>query len=291
MNALLTIRANGKINLTLDVMGKRHDGYHEVQMIMQSISLSDTITIQKIADRSIVIDGEVNGVIRKEDNLVYKAADLFFRAYKINCGVKITIQKHIPVAAGLAGGSADAAATLRGLNELFNVRQSMNELCNLGATLGSDIPFCLVGGTMLAFGRGEKITSIAEMPKCALVLIKPKFSVSTAWVYHSYDAMKIKEHPNSKSMKKALQEGNIDAICQSLGNVLESVTINAYPQLATYKKLLCQYGARAALMSGSGPSIFAICNDGQTAKQVAVKMRAAQPDLSVFEVVPVHTSV
>ncbi|MDQ0204343.1 4-(cytidine 5'-diphospho)-2-C-methyl-D-erythritol kinase [Pectinatus haikarae] len=283
---MITITANGKINLTLDILGRRDDGYHEVEMIMQSINLSDKLTIEKIDICDIILDCVVEGVSDKKDNLIYKAAELFLRTYNISCGVKISLEKNIPVAAGLAGGSTDAAAVLRGMNDLFDLALSARELCVLAAELGSDVPFCVVGGTMLAKGRGEKISPTASLPNCAFVLIKPKLGISTAWVYKNYREQLVKKHPDSNLMMGELAKKNLDGICGSLGNVLESVTIGTYPQLAVYKEKLCLYGAKAALMSGSGPSIFAVCGDAAAARRIAVKMRREYEELEVYEAVP-----
>ncbi len=285
---MITVKANGKINLTLDILGERSDGYHEVEMIMQSINISDILTLKKIDNNDIILNCAVDGITDKHDNLIYKAAELFLRTYKINSGVEISAEKNIPVAAGLAGGSSDAAAVLRGLNTLFELDLSSDELCRLAAQLGSDVPFCIRGGTMLAKGRGEKIFPAAPFINCALVIIKPVISISTAWAYGNYAEGKVKKHPDSSLMLDELKKGNIDGICRLLGNVLETVTIEAYPQLAVYKEKLCRYGAKAALMSGSGPSIFAVCENAVSAKQTAARMRADYPDIGVYEAMPVN---
>ncbi|WP_196593024.1 4-(cytidine 5'-diphospho)-2-C-methyl-D-erythritol kinase [Pectinatus sottacetonis] len=279
---MLTVTANSKINLTLDVLGKRDDNYHDVEMIMQSINLSDKLVIEKSDICDIIIDCSIPGVKSKQDNLIYKAAKLFLEKYKITSGVKFTLEKNIPVAAGLAGGSADAAAALYGLNKLFGLKKSRIELCSIAASLGSDIPFCLIGGTMLAQGRGEKITSMPSWGNGAFVIVKPPVSVSTAWVYGQYKETKIKDHPHASVMIEALKAKNLDDICKSLGNVLESVTITKFPQLAEYKSKLCRYGAKAALMSGSGPSIFAICENIAKAEKIAEKMNHEYCDMDIY---------
>lgn len=271
---MITINANAKINLTLDILGKRTDGYHEVSMIMQSINLFDTLTLRKLDKREIILHGDVRGVMNVQDNLIYKAVQLFFNTYKINGGVEINLEKRIPVAAGLAGGSTDAAATLRGLNELFEMNLSVIALCEMGAKLGSDIPFCIMGGTMLATGRGEILAQVATMPKTNLVLIKPKFDVSTAWVYKNYHEVEKKViHPDNKKMRKALLLKDINQICNCMGNVLEFVTINKYPQIEEIKQRLCSYGAKFAMMSGSGPTVFAVVENKKLAEEIADKIR------------------
>lgn len=271
---MITINANAKINLTLDILGKRADGYHEVSMIMQSINLFDTLTLQKLDKKEIVLHGDVRGVAKMQDNLIYKAAQLFLNTYKINSGVEINLIKRIPIAAGLAGGSTDAAATLRGLNELFETNLSIMALCEMGAKLGSDIPFCIMGGTMLATGRGEILAQVASMPKVSLVLVKPRFDVSTAWVYKNYHAVEEKVvHPDNKKMRKALLMKDISRICDCMGNVLEYVTISKYPQIEAIKQKLCSYGAKAAMMSGSGPTVFAVVESKELAEKIADKIQ------------------
>lgn len=273
---MITINANAKINLTLDILGKRDDGYHEVSMIMQSINLFDTLTFTKLeANEGIVLHGDVKGVEKPEDNLIYKAAKLFLDTYKINSGVEINLIKRIPVAAGLAGGSADAAAVFRGLNALFEMNIGINQLCKMAQTLGSDIPFCLMGGTMLATGRGEILQEISSMPKTDLVLVKPRVDVSTAWVYKNYHKVADSViHPNNKLMRKALLKKDVEQICNNLGNVLEAVTIPEYPEIATIKQTLCEYGAIKAMMSGSGPTVFALVDSQESAKLIANKIQS-----------------
>lgn len=271
---MITINGNAKINLTLDILGKRTDGYHEVSMIMQSINLFDTLTLQKLDEQKIILHGDVRGVARMQDNLVYKAAQLFLDTYKIHSGVEINLTKRIPIAAGLAGGSTDAAATLRGLDKLFETNLSVMALCEMGAKLGSDIPFCIMGGTMLATGRGEILSQVAAMPQTSLVLVKPKFDVSTAWVYKNYhEVEKTVVHPDNKQMRKALLLKDIDKICNCMGNVLEYVTIGKYPQIEEIKQKLYSYGAKAAMMSGSGPTVFAVAEDKKQAEEIAAIIR------------------
>lgn len=271
---MITINANAKINLTLDILGKRDDGYHEVSMIMQSINLFDTLTLKKLNTKDIILHGDVRGVENVQDNLIYKAVKLFLDTYKIQNGVEIELIKRIPIAAGLAGGSTDAAATLRGLNELFEMNLSVMSLCKLGEKLGSDVPFCIMGGTMLATGRGEILAQVADMPKVNLVLVKPKIDVSTAWVYKNYHKVENEVvHPDNKKMRKALILKDINQICACLKNVLEYVTIKQYPQINDIKEKLCSYGAKTAMMSGSGPTVFAIVENKILAEEIATKIK------------------
>ena len=272
---MMKIKANAKINLTLDILGKRDDGYHEVCMVMQSISLSDTLELNKLSTKKIIVSGDVEGVAKPEDNLVYKAAKLFLDTYNIQSGVEIKLDKKIPVAAGLAGGSSDAAAVLRGLNQLFELNLSTDTLCALGAKLGSDIPFCVQGGTMLACGRGEILQDVATMPKTYLVLVKPQIGVSTAWVYKNYHEVEANViHPNTAKMQEALKAQDREKIYAQLQNVLEFVTIPHYPEIAKIKQALILYGAKTAMMSGSGPTVFAFADNSEQAEQIATKMRA-----------------
>ena len=274
MNKTLNINAPAKINLTLDILKKRSDGYHEVSMVMQSIGLCDKLTIAQLQERRIILRGDTAGVAAPEDNLIYKAAELFLDTYDIQGGAEITLQKNIPIAAGLAGGSTDAAAVLKGLNRLYGLDLSTGELCRLAEQIGSDVPFCITGGTMLAQGRGEKLTALPPAPPLPLVLVKPKSSVSTAWVYKNYHKVQDSViHPDSDAMQRALASGDADGICKNLGNVLEYVTIPSHPEIAQIKSALLSYGAKAAMMSGSGPTVFAIARSTAEAEAIAQKMR------------------
>lgn len=273
MNKTLNINAPAKINLTLDILKKRSDGYHEVSMVMQSVKLCDKLTITRLQDQCIILHGDTAGVAAPEDNLIYKAAKLFLDTYDIQGGAEITLQKNIPIAAGLAGGSTDAAAVLKGLNRLYGLDLDAKELCRLAEQIGSDVPFCITGGTMLAQGRGEKLTVLPPAPPLPLVLVKPKISVSTAWVYKNYHQVQDSViHPDNDAMQRALASGDTDAICRSLGNVLEYVTIPAHPEIARIKNALLDCGAKAAMMSGSGPTVFAIARSTAEAEAIAQKM-------------------
>lgn len=279
---MINIKANAKINLTLDILGKRADGYHEVCMVMQSISLCDTLTIDKLDEQKIILHGDVAGVTKPEDNLVYKAAKLFLDTYDIKYGVEITLEKKIPVAAGLAGGSTDAAAVLRGLNKLFDLNLSVDELCKLSSKLGSDIPFCVRGGTMLAKGRGEILQEIATMPTADLILVKPKIGVSTAWVYKNYHKVEQNViHPNTAKMLEALEAKDKQSIYANLRNVLEFVTVPEYPVIDELKRALINAGANVSMMSGSGPTVFAFAEDKVKAQKIAEKIKQ-DFDVDVF---------
>src|SRR5690606_1191042 len=215
---MLYVKAPAKINLTLDVLYKRPDQYHEVEMVMTTVDLSDRIGLELRKDEMIVIHS-TNGFIPNDNrNLAFQAAQLLKNTYNVKTGVSITIEKEIPIAAGLAGGSSDAAATLRGLNKLWGLNLSLDTLAELGAKIGSDVSFCVYGGTALATGRGEKIQHLPSPPPCWIVLAKPKIGVSTASVYGGLNLSEV-EHPNTKQMIQAIEEGNYDLMCKSLGNV------------------------------------------------------------------------
>ena len=269
---MVTVEANAKINLTLDILGKRPDGFHEVAMVMQSIGLHDTLTMEK-TDGEIALSINVPWLKADEKNLAWRAAELVRQEYGLTGGVRMELTKRIPIAAGLAGGSADAAAVLKGMNELYNLQMSKARLCELGARLGSDIPFCLMGGTMLATGRGEVLTRLADMPETWVVLAKPRISVSTAWAYQNYDEQGAERHPDNEAIKKAIARGNRKAVAGLLCNVLESVTIKKYDVIADYKQMMLDKGAMASMMSGSGPTVFGLARNREQAEAIANVLR------------------
>jgi len=269
---MVTVEANAKINLTLDILGKRPDGFHEVAMVMQSIGLHDTLTMEK-TDGEIALSINVPWLKADEKNLAWRAAELVRQEYGLTGGVRMELTKRIPIAAGLAGGSADAAAVLKGMNELYNLQMSEARLCELGARLGSDIPFCLMGGTMLATGRGEVLTRLADMPETWVVLAKPRISVSTAWAYQNYDEQGAEKHPDNEAIRKAIARGNRKAVAGLLCNVLESVTIKKYDVIADYKQMMLDKGAMASMMSGSGPTVFGLARSREQAEAIANVLR------------------
>ena len=277
----ITIQGNAKINLTLDVLHKRSDGFHEVEMIMQAIELADRLRIEERANDDISIMSNIAHLPCDHRNLAYQAAKLLKEVCKVNKGVHIFIEKNIPMSAGLAGGSTDAASVLLGLNRLWNLGLSMPELETLGAKLGSDVPFCLRGGTMLATGRGEILTPLADFASCYVVLAKPRIGVSTAWVYGKYKGNANITHPDTCGVKLALGQGDFSGVVARLSNVLESVTITEYPQIGKLKAEMMEYGAMASLMSGSGPTVFGLVNDKATAEYIAEKLRR-QKDVEVI---------
>lgn len=251
------LKAPAKINLSLDVLHKRPDGYHEVEMIMTTIDLADRIELSLLATDTIKITSQNRFVPDDQRNLAYQAAKLLKDRFQVKEGVQINIEKTIPVAAGLAGGSSDAAATLRGLNKLWKLGLSLDELAVLGAEIGSDVSFCVYGGTALATGRGEKIQKLPAPPSCWIVLAKPLIGVSTADIYRRLQLNGV-THPNTTGMIESIRQQDFAGVCKNVGNVLEEVTLNVYPEVAQIKEQMYRFGADAVLMSGSGPTVFAL---------------------------------
>ena len=251
-------KAPAKINLLLDVVRKREDGYHEVEMIMTMVDLADRLEMYELPRDQIVLSSHAGYIPLDEKNLAFQAARLLKERCGVSRGVYIHLDKHIPVAAGLAGGSSDAAAALRGLNRLWNLGLTVRELEELGAELGSDVPFCIRGGTALATGRGEKLETISSPPQCWVVLAKPPINVSTADVYGKLRANELKEHPSVPAMLDAIERQSFADVCANLGNVLESVTLGRYPEVRQIKDVMTKLGADGVLMSGSGPTVFGL---------------------------------
>ena len=282
---MLTLSANAKINLTLDILGTREDGYHEVAMIMQEISLHDTLSMGKInqgISLTIAIEGQKGTLPADERNLCWKTAALVQKEYNLQEGVEIHLTKRIPMAAGLAGGSADAAAVLKGMNHLFRLGMTEARLCELGARLGSDIPFCIMGGTMLATGRGEVLTRLPSFPRLSVVLAKPPVGVSTAWAYKTYDAGYDGPHPDNEAMLEAIHGGDAHKAAGLLCNVLEGVTETEHPVIADYKRLMMEHGAMASMMSGSGPTVFGLVREKQQAWHLADTLKKYDGEAGVF---------
>ena len=270
----ISLTALAKINLGLDVLGKREDGYHEVRMVMQTIHLYDRVEIKKTRSPHIHVETNLYYLPVNEDNLVYRAAKLMKDEFQIKEGVRIVLQKFIPVAAGLAGGSSDAAAVLVGMNRIFNLGLKQNKLMELGLKIGADVPFCIMRGTALAEGIGEKLTALPPMPKCPVLIAKPAISVSTKAVYEGlklYDGM---EHPDIDGVMEGIQQKDLKGVASHMGNILETVTIPMYPVIEDIKKLMLENGALNAMMSGSGPTVFGIFPDEQTALRCQAVLKA-----------------
>lgn len=277
-----TQRAYAKINIGLDVLRRRADGYHEVKMIMQTVDIYDELVLERRKEPGIELRMDNSELPSGGDNLICRAADLLFREKKITGGVNISLTKRIPIAAGMAGGSADAAAALRGVNELFDLGYSLTELQALGVGLGADIPYCLAGGTMLSEGIGEILTPLPAPPAAHLVIAKPDINVSTAFVYGNLHADSLAWHPDIDGMIAALQKGDLDRITGRLGNVLETVTVKAHPVIEQIKELLRKQGAENALMSGSGPTVFGIFKEKETAARAAEAVERGQLAKQIF---------
>ncbi len=257
----ITLKAYAKINLALDVIGKRPDGYHDVRMIMQTIKLYDKVSMKRTNTTDISIKTNLHYLPTNESNIVYAAAKLFKETYHINDGLYINLEKKIPVAAGMAGGSSDAAATLWGLNTLFDTKAPIEELMELGLKLGADVPYCLLRGTALSEGIGEILTPLPAVPNLYCLIVKPPVSVSTKFVYENLDLTKAENHPDVDGMIEAIKSEDVNGITSRLGNILETVTLKAHPEIITIKETMLSYGARNSLMSGSGPTVFGLFDD------------------------------
>lgn len=263
----IKLKAKAKINLGLDVLRKREDGYHEVRMIMQTIPLYDKLTIRMAEDAQIRVQTNLHFLPVGEDNLAYRAAKLLMDEFQIKQGVEIELAKYIPVAAGMAGGSSDAAATLVGVNKLFELGLCTEELMARGVKIGADVPFCVMRGTALAEGIGEKLTPLPTMPKCHILIAKPGIHVSTKFVYGNLRANELKEHPDIDGQIRALKRGDLYELARLMGNVLETVTIPEYPVIRRIKESMIECGALNAMMSGSGPTVFGLFQDEEAAKE------------------------
>ena len=264
----LKLRARAKINLGLDVVRKREDGYHEVRMIMQMINLYDKITLRKKTEPGITVTANLSYLPVNEDNLVYRAAKLLMDEFQVDGGLEIELQKYIPVAAGMAGGSTDAAAVMVGVNRIFQLGLNKKQLMERGVKIGADVPFCIMRGTALAEGIGEELTPLPAMPHCSLVIAKPKIHVSTKFVYGNLKVRELTEHPDIDGQVQALRENDLEQLVARMGNVLETVTIPAYPVIDEIKHTMMKYGAMGAMMSGSGPTVFGIFEKEDKAQEV-----------------------
>lgn len=282
----MRLRALAKINLGLDILGKREDGYHEVRMIMQTIQMYDVLEIKKKKAPGISLSVNYPYIPCDERNLVYKAAKLLMDEFQVKGGVTIRLEKFIPVAAGMAGGSSDAAATLVGINRLFKLGLSERELMDRAVKIGADVPYCIMRGTALAEGIGEKLTALPPMPECFILIGKPAVSVSTRFVYGNLKADQITEHPDVDSLIHSLEAQDLPALCASMGNVLEEVTVPAYPVIQGIREQMLQCGALQAMMSGSGPTVFGIFDSYARAKEACARLRRGRLAKQVFLTTP-----
>lgn len=268
----LSLKAPAKINLSLDVLNKRDDGYHNVKMVMQQITLYDEIFLRKI-EKGIILTTDCNFLPVDISNIAYKAADSMLKKYNINSGVHIDIKKNIPIAAGLAGGSSDAAGVIKGINSLFDLNLSTQEMMEIGTPIGADVPFCVLGDGALAEGIGEKLTPINGLRSGWIVLSKPNICVSTAEAYSNLNLDIIEDRPNTDILLEALEKDNLYDVSNNLCNVFETGIFNKYPLVKIIKEKMLEYGALGSLMSGSGPSVYGIFKDYNKAKSAYEKLK------------------
>ena len=271
----LGLKAYGKINLGLDVLRKREDGYHEVRMIMQTVGIFDRIDLIRTAEPGIQVETNLYYLPTNENNLVYKAAKLLMDEFQITEGVQIRLRKFIPVAAGMAGGSSDAAAVLFGVNKMFRLGLSTAQLMERGVKIGADVPYCILRGTALSEGIGEILTPLPPVPQCQVLIAKPAISVSTKFVYDNLhaNALKPEQHPDIDGILQAIRDQDIYGIAGRLGNVLETVTIKEYPVIQQIKDTMLESGAIGSLMSGSGPTVFGLFTNPKAAQTAYEEMR------------------
>lgn len=279
MKQAIELRSHAKINLGLDVLGRRENGYHDVRMVMQTVFLYDTVKMEKTEEEGIFVSTNLFYLPNDKNNLAYRAAELLREEFQLKGGIRITLQKRIPVSAGLAGGSSNAAAVLVGMNIMYDLGLSTKALMERGVTLGADVPYCIMRGTVLAEGIGEILTPVAPMPKAYVLLAKPGINVSTPKVYQKLDELTIVEHPDIDGVLEGLQEQDLHKVASSMGNVLEQVTISKYPVIAKIKEEMLAAGALNAMMSGSGPTVFGIFEkkaDAWKAKEALKESRLAK---------------
>ena len=284
----IRLKALAKINLGLDVLRRKEDGYHEVKMIMQTINLHDQIHMRKIKEDEIRIRTNLHYLPNNENNLAYKAAKILKDEFDIKGGVTINLKKVIPVAAGMAGGSSDAAAVLFGMNKMYGLGLSMQELMDRGVKLGADVPYCIMRGTALAEGIGEKLTKLPAMPKCHILIAKPPISVSTKFVYENLHAndLKPEDHPPVDVQVEALKEGDLKKLVANMGNVLERVTVPEYPVINELKQMMLDCGALGSMMSGSGPTVFGIFENEEDAKAAFDKITKSGLSKQIYLTTP-----
>lgn len=284
-------KARAKINLALDVCRRLENGYHEVRMVMQVVDIYDELEFQKRKDPDIILSVDSKDYLGDlENNLIFRAAKLMKQQYNIQHGVEIRLKKNIPVAAGMAGGSTDAAATMLAMNEMYELGLTKKQLMEQAVKLGADIPFCIMGGTALAEGIGEKLSPLPSPPKASLLIVKPPIMVPTQWVYEQLRLDRLEKHPDIDGMIRALGSGDLKGITDCMENVMETVTEKEYPIITEIKNMMIEKGAMNALMSGSGPSVFGVYQEEGAGQEAAVfigrALRAkgimAQPNVTEF---------
>lgn len=278
----IVLKAMAKINLGLDVIRKRDDGYHEVRMVMQTVNLYDTLTFRRAGGGGIRLSADRAGVPLDERNLICKAASLLMESCGVRQGIEVRLEKRIPMAAGMAGGSTDAAAAFVGLNRLLGLGLNREQLCALGVKIGADVPYCIMGGTVLSEGIGEILTPLPPAPDCHLVIARPEIDVSTKYVYENLHADRLAYHPDIDGMVKAVRDQDRAGIVARMGNVLETVTVRRYPVIEEIKRFMKDNGAVNALMSGSGPTVFGIMENGKDAGELGQRLREASLAKDIF---------
>ena len=278
----MRLRALAKVNLGLDILRKREDGYHEVRMIMQTIQMYDVLNMKKVKKPGISLSVNYPYIPSDERNLVYKAAKLLMDEFQVKEGVDICLEKFIPVAAGMAGGSSDAASAMVGINQLFKLGLSERELMDRAVNIGADVPYCIMRGTALAEGIGEKLTRIAQIPDCFVLIGKPGISVSTKMAYESLQLDKISSHPDIDGMIRDIENGDLLTMTEKMGNVFEPGIIEKYPVIGEIKDLMEDNGALKAMMSGSGPTVFGIFDDREKMEAAAAVLRESGLAKTVF---------
>ena len=283
-----TMKSYAKINLGLDVLDTLPNGYHSLKMIMQTISLHDTLYFEKRKKPSIILKANLPYLPTNEKNIVYQAIRLFKETMKIYDGIFCTITKHIPVAAGMAGGSGNAAAALKAMDLLYGTHLTTEQLCEMGVKLGADVPYCITGGTALAEGIGDILTPLPSPPRAKVLIVKPSVSVSTGEVYKNLRLDESTVHPDIDSCISAIKEGSLKKLCDNLGNVLEDVTVSLHPVISEIKTKMKELGADGTLMSGSGPTVFGIFDDRNAAQKAFIDFKGSEYGRDTFLTGPVN---
>lgn len=283
----ISLKAYAKINLALDVLGRRENGYHDVKMIMQNLDIYDELDFELIGPGDeIIIEANREDIPTDGRNLIAKAIRLMYEEYKVSSSIKVKLVKNIPVEAGMAGGSTDCAAALKAVNELFSLGADTNKLMELGVKLGADVPYCVLSQAALSEGIGEILTPIKGLKNCFVLVAKPPVGVSTAMVYKNLKLDESLKHPDVDGMVEALKNEDLNGVAERLGNVLESVTTVLYPEIDKLKDTMKEHGALNAIMSGSGPTVFGLYEDEETAKTAAEFIKQSEMANQIFVTVP-----
>lgn len=280
------IKAYAKINLGLDVVKRLPNGYHQVKMILQTVNIFDNLTLER-TDSGITLTTDSDELPAGKDNLIYRAAELMREKYHFTEGIHIHLEKKIPIAAGMAGGSTDAAAAMKGISRLLGLDAPLQQLMEYGVAIGADVPYCIMGGTALAEGIGDVLTALPPAPECVILVAKPDISVSTRYVYEHLDAAGLKTHPDIDGMRAAIEAGSLQGILDRMGNVLETVTIPAHPVIDTIKHRMRELGAVNSLMSGSGPTVFGIFLEEQSAELAGKQLQEEALAKQIFVTTPI----